>query len=352
MRIRKIRLPGTPRYAKMAGMGWDLLGHEWAAEMLRQHIANSSPRHAYLFSGPQGVGRRTMALRFAQAVNCPNPPSPGVPCGTCRTCQQIERMQQADLTIVQSEAAGEALKVDQVRDFQRILSLAPYESAYRVALLMRFEEATAGAQNALLKTLEEPNPRVILLVTADDPDNLLPTIVSRCELLRLRPMALGDLAAALQERKGLSDEQARLIAHIAGGRPGYTLRLAEDESLLKIRADWISSFFSLLAGSKRSRLAYSEGKARGRERAEAKMDLRDGLSHWLSLWRDVMLITSGSGTPLTNLDQEESLRALAEKMGKKSAANYVRRLEHSFARINNANLQLMLDNLLLDWPRW
>ena len=207
----------------MAGMGWDILGHEWAAEMLQQHIAAGRLRHAYLFTGPQGVGRRTLALRFAQAVNCTNPSEAGIPCGQCRTCQQIERMQQSDLTIIQSDAEGESLKVDQVRDLQRALALAPYESTYRVALLMRFEEATEGAQNALLKTLEEPNPRVILLVTADDPDNLLLTIASRCELLRLRPMPLDELGKVLVERKGLDENKARLIAHVAGGRPGLRL---------------------------------------------------------------------------------------------------------------------------------
>ena len=120
-----------------------------------------------------------------------------------------------------------------------MLSLAPYESKYRLALLLRFEEANASAQNALLKTLEEPNPKVVLFVTADDPENLLPTIVSRCELLRLRPMAVDSLAAGLQEKQNLGESQAELIAHIAGGRPGYALRLAEDASLLEERKEYL-----------------------------------------------------------------------------------------------------------------
>jgi len=192
----------------MAGMSWDLMGHDWAEEMLRQHIATGSLRHAYLFSGPRGVGRRSLALRFAQAINCPEPQSPGQPCMSCRICRQIESMQQADLNILQSEQEGDILKVEQVRDLQHMLSLAPYESTYRIALLLRFEEANANAQNALLKTLEEPNPRVILLVTADDPENLLPTITSRCELLRLRPMPLDALAIELQARRKLDAERA------------------------------------------------------------------------------------------------------------------------------------------------
>lgn len=318
--------------------------------MLRQHIISGSLRHAYLFSGPAGVGRRTLALRLAQAANCPNPRSPGEPCGECRTCLQISQMQQADLTVVQSETAGESLKVDQVRDLQRVLSLAPYESTYRAALLLRLEEATDGAQNALLKTLEEPNPRVLLLVTADDPDNLLPTVASRCEHLRLRPLAPDDLAAALRDRCQLDAEKAQLIAHVAGGRPGFALRMAEDSSLLERRETWINDFFTMMEADRRGRLAYSESKARGRYRTEAKLDLREGLAHWLSLWRDVMLAASASGLPLTNLDYEDQLRALAELVDEKQAAGYVSRLEHSYARIATANHQLLLDTLLLEWP--
>lgn len=333
----------------MTGMDWDILGHAWAANMLRQHIVTGGLRHAYLFSGPPGIGRRTLALRLAQAVNCTNPPEAGAPCGVCRTCQQIDRMQQADLTIVQSPAPGETLKVEQVRELQQALSLAPYESAYRIALLLRFDEATEGAQNALLKTLEEPNARVLMLLTANDPDNLLPTIRSRCEWLRLRPMSPRALAEVLTDG-GLEAEQARLIAHVAGGRPGYAQRLAEDGNLLASREEWIKDFFGLLASSRRGRLSYSESKSRKRDRAEAKQDLRDGLAHWLSLWRDVLLLAAGSPADLTNLDREKEIRHLAGSVSDAQAAGYISRLEHCFARINSANLQVMLDTLLLEWP--
>ena len=319
--------------------------------MLRQHIAASSLRHAYLFSGPRGVGRRTLALRFAQAINCPTPSENGQPCGTCRVCKQIENMQHPDLNVLQAEEEGGTLKVDEVRDLQHMLSLAPYESDYRIALLLRFEEANASAQNALLKTLEEPNRRVILLVTADDPENLLPTIVSRCELLRLRPLPMESMAEVLREDKKLGEEQARLIAHVAGGRPGYALRLLEDKNLLNAREQSLQKCLQVMDFGRIERMLFVEKLTRRRERAEAKNELRGELGYWLSFWRDVMLTKFEGGTPIANLDYERQINEIASRTSRTKAAQIVADLEHAFVRLNTANFQVMLDNLLLTWPR-
>lgn len=335
----------------MTGMTWNLLGHEWAEEMLRQHITTGQLRHAYLFSGPRGVGRRSLALRFAQAINCTQPPEPGEPCRECRICRQIEAMQQADLNILQSPAEGDTLKVEAVRELQHMLALAPYESNYRVALLLRFEEANENAQNALLKTLEEPNPRVVLLVTADDPENLLPTISSRCELMRLRPMAPAVLSARLQDMRELEISQADLIAQIAGGRPGYALRLIDEPNLLDERQQALQDCLNLLGLSRLERMSFVESLTKGRARADAKGDLRGELTAWLSFWRDVMLAGLGSAAPLTNLDYQAEIQQVAARTDAQTAACLVAALEHSFVRLNNANLQVMLDNLLLDWPQ-
>src|SRR5512136_3216514 len=130
---------------------WGLSGHEWAVELLKQHLKHDSVRHAYLFSGPPGLGRRTLGLRLAQALNCPQPVAAGEPCGKCKTCQQIERMQYADLAVIQAEKEGGTLKVEQVRSLRQSLVLKPYQGKYRVALFLRFQEANDNAQNALLK---------------------------------------------------------------------------------------------------------------------------------------------------------------------------------------------------------
>lgn len=336
----------------MAVMGWQITGHGWAEELLRQQIAGDKLRHAYLFSGPTGVGRRTLALRFAQAVNCTQPPAPGDACGKCQTCQQIERMQHADLTVVQAEEAGAVLKVKPIRELQHTLALSSYMGGYRIALLLRFEAANANAQNALLKTLEEPNPKVLLLLTADDPENLFPTITSRCELLRLRPMAIDDLAGVLESQDNLPKDKAQLLAHISAGRVGYAKRLASDEEMLEKRKQWMGDILTLLPATKIERFHYSERISRTgkKDRTEAKRVLLEGMAYWLSFWRDVLLVGTESGTQITNIDLWESVNQTAEVVSPRDAARAVSALERAFKRIQTANLQLMLDNILLDWP--
>src|SRR5690349_17600708 len=129
---------------------WNLIGHEWAVDMLKKHVVHGTTRHAYLFAGSPGIGRRTLALRFAQALNCSTPSGPGIPCGQCRDCRQIEAMQHADLSLVQADTEGGVLKVDQIRETRRVLTLKPYQANYRVALFLRFQEANDNAANALL----------------------------------------------------------------------------------------------------------------------------------------------------------------------------------------------------------
>jgi len=324
---------------------WGLVGHEWAVAMLRQHVARHAVRHAYLFAGPAGVGRRSLALRFAQALNCRHASADGLPCGTCHDCQQIERMQHPDLMLVQAESQGGVLKVDQVREARRVLTLKPYQSAYRIVLFLRFQEANDSAANALLKTLEEAPSHAVLILTADSPEQLLPTIVSRCEILRLRPLPLESVEAFLRAR-GLQEEPARLVAHLSGGRPGYALRLAEDPARRQFREQTLSDLQALLAAPRTEKFAYAE------RISQDKDALRETLLVWLTYWRDVLLRAAGASTPLTHVDRAEEVDRLAEHVGLSRARGVVSALEQALQWLEvNVNARLLIEVLLLDWPR-
>jgi DNA polymerase-3 subunit delta' len=316
--------------------------------MLKQHLLRDSIRHAYLFSGPPGLGRRTLALRLAQALNCPQPVAPGEPCGKCKTCQQIERMQYSDLAVIQAEKEGGTLRVEQIRSVRQSLVLKPYQGKYRVALFLRFQEANANAANALLKTLEEAPAHVVLLLTADTPESLLPTIVSRCEVLRLRPLPNETVEGYLKEH-GAEEANARLLAHISGGRPGYALRLMNDGEILTFRAKRLDDLQSLLKSTRRERFAYA-GKLTDRKN-EAKERFRETLLVWLSLWRDVMLTTTGAGAPIANVDRSAEIEALAGRLSLAGARQLVEAGEDAIEKLErNVNPRLLAEVLLLDWP--
>jgi len=327
---------------------WEMIGQEWAVSMLQQHVRSEQVRHAYLLCGPQGVGRRTLGLRFTQALNCPNPKEPGIPCGICRMCNQIEAMQQADLHVVQAEIQGGILKVENIRDLLHDLSLTPYESKYRVALLLRFEEANESTQNALLKTLEEPNPRVVILATAENTEKLLPTIVSRCEVLRLRPVAPDVLAATLRERD-VEAQDADLLAHVSGGRPGAALRMRTEPSLLEKRRQYLQDLLDLEQSPLRDRFKYADRithyKDGGRE--ETKEELRAQLETWLSFWRDVLLTATNVQVPPGNPDYAEQARALASRLGVRRAKAKVLAHQQALERLYFANLRLLMEIVLL-----
>ncbi|HEX9013571.1 MAG TPA: hypothetical protein VF813_08650 [Anaerolineaceae bacterium] len=324
---------------------WDITGNEWAARLLAHHAASGEPAHAYLLAGPPGIGRRTLALRFAQELNCPQPVAPGQPCRTCRTCVQIERMQHPDLFVVERAPDKTELLIDQVRTLQHNLSLRPYEGRYRIGLILRFQEANLNAANALLKTLEEAPSQAVLLLTADTPESLLPTIVSRCEVLLLRPMTPERTAGQLEEREGISHERALLLGHLSGGRYGYALRLENEPRLLEQRGEWLDSLHELLGSSRRERFIYADRISRDKDL------FRQALQIWLAYWRDALLITANAAAPLVNLDREPELRALSGRIDLATSRRLIHETQKALRQLDaNAIPRLVAEVLVLGWP--
>jgi DNA polymerase-3 subunit delta' len=236
------------------------------------------------------------------------------------------------------------IKIEAVRDLQRAISLSPVEGLYRVCVISRIDVATPSAANCLLKTLEEPPERVILILTADRLESLLPTIVSRCQVLGLRPVPTGVIVSALKVR-GLDAPYARLLAHLARGRVGWAVEASRDKRVLERREQFLDELRGLVRGRDTDRFAWAERLSKEPDRVRDALDL---LSTW---WRDVLVVAAGSGAQITNVDCETELKEWADRYSValahrvlRSARDTVWQLEH------NVNRRLALEVLALEMP--
>jgi DNA polymerase-3 subunit delta' len=330
-------------------MDWHIHHHDWAVNLLRSHVGGDKLRHAYLFTGPEGIGRKTLATKFAQALNCRQPPEKGGFCGVCRDCRGLESLTHPDLSQLQPEGNHKDVLIDQVRGLLHTLALAPYTATYRIALLPDFQRSTIEAQNALLKTLEEPPDKVILLLTANAPEQLLPTIVSRCEVVRLRPASVQSTQDYLISEKGLTVEKARLLAHLTGGRVGAAIGLAEDPSGLNRRREYLLALLDALPARRFERIKLAESLTRSRQ--SVRQNLTEVLSFWLSFWRDVFMRAGGESLSLVNVDLAVQIDQVAAQITCERARKLVIAHEKALGQLDAyANAQLLVETLLLQWP--
>lgn len=330
-----------------AAGNWDVIGHGWAIDMLRRSMLKGRQRHGYLITGASSLGKRTLALAFAGALNCETADIAARPCGECRACRAIGRSNDPDLIMAEGEK-GAPLKIDAIREVTRLLALKPYAARYRIAVLADFDLVAPLAQDALLKTLEEPADHAILIVLASSSERVLPTIRSRAQTIPLRPASLGLIKAALVER-GCEEERADLIARLSGGRAGWALAAMRDDELLIHRGEMLDTLRDVVAGGRLGRIKRAEGlnKRYGKDKAS----VRGILEIWLTYWRDVLLQCHDSPVKPCNSDRADEIRTLALRIEPGSARAALEATRRTIDALStNANVRLALDALFLEYP--
>ena len=326
---------------------WKVIGHDWAVDFLQRSLRNGRNRHAYLITGSPSLGKRKLALAFAMALNCENDDIADRPCLQCRACKAISRGNDPDLIMAVGED-GAPLKIDAIREVIRLLALKPYTSRYRIAIFGDFDLAPPLAQDALLKTLEEPTSFAIIILLASSAERILPTIRSRAQTIPLRPAPLQLIKTALIER-GCEEERADLIARLSSGRLGWALAALTDEEVLAFRQELLDSLHDIVAGKRLARLKASEALSRkvGRDKAA----LRNILEIWGTYWRDVLLQCYDSPVKPCNSDRSDEIRALAIRIDAASACAALEATQRTMGALStNANIRLALDALVLDLP--
>jgi DNA polymerase-3 subunit delta' len=331
---------------------WQVVGHDWAVRVLDTSIKEGRVSHAYLFAGPTSVGKTTMALNLAQALNCQRE---NKPCQECEACRKIREGVHPDIRMVdlhyqallreEEDADQKELRVDTVRHVSEQASLRPFEGRWRVFIIPDAELMNLRAANALLKTLEEPPAQVVLILTTTDARLLLPTVVSRCQVFGLRLVPADLIGHELVRRQGLDPSRATLLARVSMGRTGWAIGAVVDESRLQRRKDDMKELTGLGAMGRLDRLDYAHQLARNSGR------VKDVLQLWLSLWRDLLLIRGGSADTISNVDIAQSLEQDARKYELPDIVSYIRSILATQSRLENSvDTRLALEVLLLDLP--
>lgn len=328
---------------------WQVIGHDWAIDFLSKTLRHARTRHAYLITGSAGIGKSTLAYRFAQALNCTAPESDQRPCGACRSCRLIASGNHPDILQPQADDKSGAIRIDAVRDLMRQIALKPYDSRYRVALLPSFEQVQPRVQDALLKTLEEPPPHAVLIVMAQTPDSVLATIKSRCQHVPLRPAALKVVEGALLA-EGANESTATLLARLSNGRVGWALEALHDPAVLDERHNLLGMLLEAIEGNRAKRFeiaeAFAEVASKDRDAA------RYGLEMWQTFWRDVLLATHHSSVKPCNSDHLPAIQKLVTRIVPQDAQKALLATRNMLYKTlnTNANMRLALEAMLLDYP--
>ncbi|QJA06452.1 DNA polymerase III subunit delta' [Thermosulfurimonas marina] len=199
----------------------DLRGQPAAVKLFRRALESGRLAHAYLLVGPEGTGKATAVRALVAELFCET----GGACGNCRACRKLQRGTHPDFLVLSRE--GEKISIARVREAERFLRHAPLEAPAKVILVEEAERLTPEAANALLKSLEEPPPYAHFFLTALSTERLLPTIVSRSQVVRFRPLSPETLEELLRERFALSEEEARALALLSEGSPGRALQFSK-----------------------------------------------------------------------------------------------------------------------------
>ena len=303
-----------------------IIGHQHIIEQLQRTVASDRIAGAYLFVGPTGVGKETIAHYFAQLIFCQQAAQPPIVCGTCLACRKVDSGNHPDLQFIRPE--GRLLRIGQIRELQKQIVYEPLESSRKVYILTDVERMNAEAENCLLKTLEEPPAASVLILLTSNIQVLLPTTRSRCQILQFHPMPTQELAAVLTDRFSVAPEQATTLAIAAGGAIGKAITQLEKGNVLTEEVPEILKETDLLAAF---RLA---------ENFKDNPETLDSLVTW---YRDLLFLQQGAPIELiTHIHSLEELQTLVPRYSRLRIQQAIQTVFDTKSLIENTNTNATL----------
>jgi len=308
----------------------DILGHEKALNIINAYIERSCFSGGYIFSGPEGIGKKAVAKIIAKKLNCTAQQEQ--PCGSCSSCLKMEKLAHPDLHIIESDASH--IKIEDIRNLQREANFRPYEGVMKVFIIDDAHRLNPEAANSLLKVLEEPPGDSLIILITHKPQNIFKTILSRCKVIRFSPLALAALEDVLIKDYLVDRVSAHFLAFYAEGRLGLALRL-KDSKILEEKNRIFDSF------------ALSDKPLDRNLTGQNKEQLRSCLNILASWFRDIYLLKAGMpDRELIHLDRQNDLLKLMHKFSFKQLNGIFTAISESLLYLeNNINSKLLLHNL-------
>jgi len=313
---------------------WGIVGHEKQVKFLKKAIEKHCMAHAYLFAGPGGVGKLTVALAFAKALNCQERKD-GTFCGQCQSCLTIDQRNHPDVHLIgpESDKSGE-ISITQIRKLRRDFTLSALSGFYKVGIIEGADILGLPAANAFLKTLEEPLGNTTYILTSAS-GQILPTISSRCQILKFPSLSILKVEEHLKTQ-GVA--QAGRIARISMGRPGLALSAVKHPEILKKQENLIDDLISLLAAGVAYRFKYAE--------TISQETVKDVLSCWILFFRDILL----SGYNCSDLAVFSQRAAKIKNFSRGRIIDIIKNIKRTYEIISstNVNHRLALEVMMLN----
>ena len=340
---------------------WRTKGQDRIIDLLKRGMQSQNIAHSYLLIGPPHVGKETLAIELAQALNCE---SADPPCGQCRSCRHIAERKHPDVVFVNLKLAAELYRnsdedevaprtkigIDCIRELQHMANMPAYEGKYKVFIFEETAQLSTPAANRLLKTLEEPPDNVIWLLLSSEESLLLPTVVSRCQILKLKPMKLSEIKEILEVDYGIEESKAELLSHLSQGCPGWAISAMEDNGVMEQRFGDIGMMSSLLSAGIEERFAYA-GKIASEVSKNRQVAMRF-IGSACSWWRDLMLVKGNCQETVVNIDYLAVLEEQAKCISIADIKDFIINLYSAEEQISrNVNARLAFESLMINMPR-
>ncbi|MFA6409961.1 MAG: DNA polymerase III subunit delta' [Candidatus Buchananbacteria bacterium] len=332
---------------------WSIIGHRQIVSYLQNNLKNSQTAHAYLFCGPSHIGKSTVAKEFLASLVCRNlhQKQSSVPCGQCDCCKQINSQIHPDVYWLKreiNEKTGKKKKnisIEQVRELQNKLSLHSFLDTYKIAVIADAQTLSQEAANSLLKTLEEPSPKTIIILLATNSAELPATIISRCQLIKFYPVDPKDIFDHLIDLK-VERKKAKTLTALSFGRPGVALNYFLAPEKYEAFEEQIQEFVSLIKSGNIERFKMISEIIESHDADE----LKEILAVWTKVIRDLLLLRIGAQDFISNLNLFSELEQVAKVYQSKDLIENLKKINQAKRYLSaNVNPKLALENLVLNF---